>query len=194
LEASNREKCLEHAFNNSPDLILMDLNLAGTDGRDITRQLRNDPRTKQIPVIAMTGMMLEKKTYKHLFDDFLGKPFHLHELRCIVDKYVQMTPDTACAADGEKKESFHDLSRIIPFWTAELDELYKEAEMSGSLDIASELGQKMQEQGLQAQSPALLEMGKKIQQFALDLDIQGVDHLLAVLETIAEKDKSGKDR
>ncbi|MGB5687327.1 MAG: histidine kinase dimerization/phospho-acceptor domain-containing protein [Candidatus Electrothrix sp.] len=194
LEASNREKCLEHAFKSRPDLILMDLNLAGTDGRDITRQLRNDPRTQQIPVIAMTGMMLEKKTYKPLFDDFLGKPFHLHELRRIVDKYVQMTPDTACAANEGNEELFHDFNQIIPFWTESLDELYKEAEMSGSLDIASELGQEMQVQGLRAQSPALLEMGKKIQQFALDLDIQGVDHLLAVLETIAGKNKSGEDK
>ncbi|CAK8714102.1 histidine kinase [Candidatus Electrothrix laxa] len=192
LEASNREQCLEHAFNNSPDLILMDLNLAGTDGRDITRQLRNDPRTKLIPVIAMTGMMLEKKTYKPLFDDFLGKPFHLHELRRIVDKYIQMTPDTACAANGEQKEqkgAGPDFNQIIPFWSEELDELYREAEMSGSLDIASDLGREMQEQGLLVQSSALLEMGTKIQQFALDLDIQGVDHLLAVLETIAGKNR-----
>jgi len=189
LEASNREKCLDHAFNNSPDLILMDLNLAGTDGRDITRQLRNDPRTKDVPVIAMTGMMLEKKSYRPLFDDFLSKPFHLHELRRIVDKYIQVTSDTACAADGEEKEFAPDLKQVIPFWTEELDELYREAEMSGSLDIASELGRKMQEQGLQARSPALLEMGENLRQFALDLDIQGVNHLLAVLETIAGKDR-----
>ena len=189
IEASNREKCLEHAFNSNPDLILMDLNLAGTDGRDITRQLRNDPRTKHVPVIAMTGMTLEKKSYRPLFDDFLGKPFHLHELRRIVDKYIQVTSDTACAADGEEKESVPDLKQVLPFWTEELDELYREAEMSGSLDIASELGRKMQEQGLQARSPALLEMGENLRQFALDLDIQGVDHLLAVLETIAGKDR-----
>jgi PAS domain S-box-containing protein len=189
-EASNREKCLEHAFNNSPDLILMDLNLGGTDGRDITQQLRNNPRTRQIPVIAMTGMMLEKKSYKPLFDDFLGKPFHLHELRRIVDKYIQVTPCATCTDsmdNGYKKESIEDIEQIIPFWTEKLDELYREAEMSGSLDIASELGQKMQEQGQQSHSLALLEMGKEMRQFALNLDIQGVDHLLAVLKTIAGK-------
>ncbi|MCI5163044.1 MAG: hypothetical protein D3917_13720, partial [Candidatus Electrothrix sp. AX5] len=80
-----------------------------------------------------------------------------------------------------------DIEQIIPFWTEKLDELYREAEMSGSLDIASELGQKMQEQGQQSHSLALLEMGKKMRQFALNLDIQGVDHLLAVLKTIAGK-------
>ncbi|MCI5167147.1 MAG: response regulator [Candidatus Electrothrix sp. GM3_4] len=112
-EASNREKCLEYAFNNSPDLILMDLNLAGTDGRDITKQLRNDPRTKQTPVVAMTGMMLEKKSYKPLFDDFLGKPFHLHELRRIVDKYIQVTPYATCTDDGYEKESVQNNEKTI---------------------------------------------------------------------------------
>ncbi|XCN72204.1 MAG: histidine kinase dimerization/phospho-acceptor domain-containing protein [Candidatus Electrothrix aestuarii] len=189
LEATNREKCLEHAFQQRPDLILMDLNLGGSDGREITQYLRNDPRTQHIPVIVMTGMMLENKLIKPLFDDFLGKPFHLRDLRRIVDKYIQVTPDTVCVADGKTKESVPDPNQIALFWNEELDELYREAEMSGSLDVASELGEMMQEQGQQVHSLALLEMGEKIQQAALHLDIQGVDHYLAVLETIARKER-----
>ncbi|MCI5188642.1 MAG: response regulator [Candidatus Electrothrix sp. AS4_5] len=192
LEAADRKQCLEHAFQSNPelipDLILMDLNLAGADGRDITKQLRNDARTRQIPVIAMTGMVLEKKSYRHLFDDFLGKPFHLHELRRIVDKYIQMTPETACSTDGAEgaeKKSALDLQEIASFWTQELDTLYKKADMSGSLDVASELGLTMQKQGIRDHSSSLLEMGRDLQRFALDLDVMGVDHLLAMLKNIA---------
>ena len=189
LEATNREKCLEHAFQQRPDLILMDLNLAGSDGREITRFLRNDPRTKHIPVIVMTGMMLENKSFKPLFDDFLGKPFHLHDLRRIVDKYIQVMPDTVWVTEGASKEAVPDPDQIALFWSEELNELYQEADMSGSLDIASELGEKMQEQGQQVHSLALLKMGEKIQQAAFDLDIKGVDHYLAVLGTIAGKER-----
>lgn len=188
LEACDREKCLEYALNNTPDLILMDLNLAGADGREITRQLRKNPSTKQIPIVAMTGMMLEKNSYKQLFDDFLGKPFHLHELRHVVDKYIQVTPDITQVAHGEEKESAPDIEQITPFWSKELDTIYKEAEMSGSLDVASALGQKMQEQGQQVDSPVLFEMGCKLQRFALDLDIQGVDHFLAILGSLAREE------
>lgn len=184
LEATTREKCLEHAFQQCPDLILMDLNLAGSDGREITQCLRNDRRTEQIPVIAMTGMMMENNSLQPLFDDFLAKPFHLRDLRRIVDKYIQVTPDTVSVTDGG--EAVPDPDQIALFWNEELDELYRETEMSGSLDLASELGEMMQEQGQQVQSLALLKMGEKIQQAALDLDIQGVDHCLAVLETIAK--------
>jgi PAS domain S-box-containing protein len=189
LEAADREKCLEHAFQHKPDLILMDLNLAGADGRDITRELREDPRTGKIPVVVMTGMTLEKKSYKPLFDDFLGKPFHLQELRRLVDKYIQVTPETICQADKDTKKAGPDIKRILPFWTEDLDALYREAEMSGSLDIASELGRKILEKGAQVRSPVLLELGGELQRFALDLDIMGVDHLLAVLETVAGKER-----
>ena len=187
LEAADQEQCFEHAFQSMPDLILMDLNLDGADGREITEQLRNDPRTLKIPIIAMTGMMLEKKSYEQLFDDFLGKPFHLHELRRIVDKYIQFTPDTVCSAEEEKKEAVPDRKEIALHWNQELDELYKKAEMSGSLDVASELGATMQKQGVEYQISSLIEMGSKLQRFALDLDIQGVDHLLAILKSIAGK-------
>ncbi len=187
LEAADREQCLEHAFQSKPDLILMDLNLGGTDGREITEQLRNDPRTGQIPVIAMTGMMLEKKSCEQLFDDFLGKPFHLHELRRIVDKYIQVMPDTICSTDDKDKEEGPNIDQIAQGWDQELDQLYREAEMSGSLDAAAELGVAMQKKGVEEDSLSLIEMGKKLQGFALDLDIQGVDHLLAILKSIARK-------
>jgi PAS domain S-box-containing protein len=187
LEASNREQCLEHAFQSKPDLILMDLNLGGTDGREVTEQLRNDPRTSQIPVIAMTGMMLEKKSQEQLFNDFLGKPFHLHELRRIVDKYIQVTPETTCSTDGEDKDATPDPEQIAQGWNQELDQLYREAEMSGSLDAAAELGEAMQQKGVEEDLLSLIEMGKKLQGVALDLDIQGVDHLLAILKSIARK-------
>ena len=39
-----------------PDLILMDINLPGKDGHEITRELKSDPRTAAIPVIALTGI------------------------------------------------------------------------------------------------------------------------------------------
>jgi CheY-like chemotaxis protein len=38
-----------------PDCILMDLSLPGIDGWEATRQLKADPNTKHIPVVAITG-------------------------------------------------------------------------------------------------------------------------------------------
>lgn len=43
----------------SPDLVVMDLAMPGIDGWEATRQLKAHPRTKDIPVIALTGHVSE---------------------------------------------------------------------------------------------------------------------------------------
>ena len=55
LHASTAEEAIRVAHNAPPDLILMDVNLPGMDGLRAIRVLREDPRTKSIPAIALTG-------------------------------------------------------------------------------------------------------------------------------------------
>jgi CheY-like chemotaxis protein len=40
---------------NAPDLILMDISLPGQDGLSLTRDLKSDPTTSRIPVVALTA-------------------------------------------------------------------------------------------------------------------------------------------
>jgi two-component system, cell cycle response regulator DivK len=57
-EAANGLEALEKAFELRPDVILMDLSLPGLDGWAATRQLKTDDRTRDIPVVALTGHAL----------------------------------------------------------------------------------------------------------------------------------------
>ena len=43
------------ADHEMPGVILLDLNLPGLDGRDVLAMLKNDPATKRLPVVVMTG-------------------------------------------------------------------------------------------------------------------------------------------
>ena len=54
-EAANGIEALSMGRALAPDCILMDLSLPGIDGREATRQLKADPRTRDIPVIAVSG-------------------------------------------------------------------------------------------------------------------------------------------
>ena len=54
-QAHNGMQALERAFDRLPDAILTDLNIPGIDGYELTRRLKNDPRTRSIPVLAVTG-------------------------------------------------------------------------------------------------------------------------------------------
>jgi CheY-like chemotaxis protein len=58
IEAANGAQALERAVADSPDIILMDLSLPVMDGREATRRLKADPRTADIPVVALTGHAL----------------------------------------------------------------------------------------------------------------------------------------
>jgi CheY-like chemotaxis protein len=57
-EATNGIEAIEKAQTLMPDIVLMDLALPRMDGWEATRRLKNDQRTKHIPVVALTGHAL----------------------------------------------------------------------------------------------------------------------------------------
>ena len=57
-EAANGVEAIEKARELLPDIVLMDLALPRMDGWEATRRLKSDPKTKDIPVVALTGHAL----------------------------------------------------------------------------------------------------------------------------------------
>lgn len=78
---------IQKAILLRPDAIVMDLSMPHLDGFETVRVLRGHERTKQIPVLALTGAMLdsEGRAQEEGFSAFLRKPclpqYLLHELR-----------------------------------------------------------------------------------------------------------------
>ena len=69
---------LKTAVSEKPDLILLDLFLPGMDGEEVTRYLRADPETAEIPLIMLANdSQLDSLTIGHEspVDDYLIKPF-----------------------------------------------------------------------------------------------------------------------
>jgi two-component system, cell cycle response regulator DivK len=56
--AADGLEALDKAFELLPDVILMDLSLPGIDGWEATRRLKQDDRTRDIPIIALTAHAL----------------------------------------------------------------------------------------------------------------------------------------
>ena len=83
----------------------MDLNLNGMDGRCVTGKIREDGSLSAIPVIVMTGEILEEKDYRPLFDGFLQKPFRLDLLMELVGQYG--SADTEKTAQAGPDDSDH---------------------------------------------------------------------------------------
>ena len=69
--------------NRCPDVVLMDWMLPDVSGLELTRQLKRDPRTREIPVIMVTALSDEDDRVTGLdagADDYIVKPFSQREL------------------------------------------------------------------------------------------------------------------
>lgn len=72
-----------------PDLILLDMLLSGQDGREIARQLKADPSTRQIPILMLSAYpTIEQEAKAAGADSFLAKPFELDDLLAKVTSYL----------------------------------------------------------------------------------------------------------
>ncbi len=184
LVADNSTDGLALARSRRPDLVLMDLNLAGVDGREVTRCLREDDRTAAIPVVVMTGRMLDEEEYRPVFDDFLAKPFHLDELQRVVDRFIRGTrkKSTTVPPVDEHYTFDRDIRLLLASWPDELDELLTKALVSGSLDAAGELGSQMNRYGRENGYDQLELTGRQLAEYAAAPDILGVDQLLGLLK------------
>jgi CheY-like chemotaxis protein len=93
-EAANGHEALEQAFATQPDLIVMDLSLPGMDGWEATRRLKDDERTKHIPVVALTGHALaghSKTAIEAGCDAFIIKPCLPEDLAAEIRKILDTT-------------------------------------------------------------------------------------------------------
>ena len=77
LQAVNGAEGVERARAERPDLVLMDVELPVLDGWTATRQLKADPATRHIPVIALTAHAMapdRQKAVEAGCDGYLSKP------------------------------------------------------------------------------------------------------------------------
>jgi len=76
--AASGEQAFRLVRSESPDLIVLDLMLPGIDGLEVTRRLKNDPDTKNIPIVMLTAKGEEADIVAGLelgADDYITKPF-----------------------------------------------------------------------------------------------------------------------
>ena len=87
IEATDGEAGVAAALEALPDLIIMDIQLPRLSGLEATRQLRAEPRTAHIPIIAMTSFALagdEEKAREAGAVAYLSKPYSPRELRRLI--------------------------------------------------------------------------------------------------------------
>jgi chemosensory pili system protein ChpA (sensor histidine kinase/response regulator) len=83
---------LEHLQSVSPDVMLVDIEMPRMDGFDLTRNVRDDERTRRIPIIMITSRTAEKHRNYAMelgVNEYLGKPYQEERLLRLVAGFIK---------------------------------------------------------------------------------------------------------
>jgi putative two-component system response regulator len=92
IKAVSGEEALQKLADNKIDLILLDVMMPGMDGFEVTRRIRQDPKTKLMPVILVTALKETEDRIKGIqagCDDYISKPFNKMELLARVQSLLK---------------------------------------------------------------------------------------------------------
>ena len=104
----NGDSALSLIRKNNFDLILLDLMLPGIDGFDLTRILKNDKETSEIPIVMLTAKGEESDIVKGLelgADDYMTKPFSIKVLLARINKILIKSSNRSDEANVLKHNS-----------------------------------------------------------------------------------------
>lgn len=91
MEALNGEEGIAKARTEQPDLILMDISIPVIDGWEATQVLKRDPKTRRIPIIALTAHALASDREKAMevgCDSYLAKPCEPKTVVSEVERFI----------------------------------------------------------------------------------------------------------
>ena len=90
-EASNGKEGLDRVFSEHPDIVVLDVAMAGLSGIDLYRNIRQRDDTKNIPVIFCTALTLPDFIAEHdrSSTSYLNKPFDFEELYAKVQQMLR---------------------------------------------------------------------------------------------------------
>lgn len=108
--ATNGQQGLDKAFEEDPDLILLDIMMPDMDGYEVTRRLRRNPSTMETPILMFTAKtQLDDKVigFEVGANDYLTKPTHPSELQARVKNLLSRANEkkgnAAAAARDENR-------------------------------------------------------------------------------------------
>lgn len=91
IRAEDGTSALELLAKETPDLILLDINIPGIHGLDLARHLKSNERLARIPLIATTANVLlgdKERCLEAGCDAYLPKPLDIRELRQVMSTYL----------------------------------------------------------------------------------------------------------
>jgi polar amino acid transport system substrate-binding protein/two-component system sensor histidine kinase EvgS len=194
MSVENGKEALNCMKKYHPALILMDLRMPVMDGYEVTKYLKNNAATANIPIIALSASITYNEMAKFKacgFNGFLSKPVDISYLLTELTHYLSYTKKETNEASPKITDMTHALQpetianlaslqiaieqKLIPLW--------KKANTTMTMDIVNEFAENMITLAHEYQIPAFFDYAKLLQESTYTFDIAYIQHALKSFPT-----------
>jgi len=206
IEAESGQSALLLAKEYHPSLILMDLRMPEMDGYETTQQLKANPATQNIPVIALTASVTpdtKSKVKEYGFEGYLSKPVKLHDFLCELSHHLKheiidapVVPEMTISVDTftmPPPESITNQPVLIEALEQDVMPIWEDTRAIIDIETVEEFINKLMILGHEHKLSAFINnYCQKLQEFAQDFDIGHVEIMLNKFPDMVEQMKGGR--
>ncbi len=201
IEARNGREVLELTEQNHPDIIFMDIKMPEMDGLTASRMIKDNPRTADIPVVALTASAMPNTVEKimDICDGYLRKPVLKKDLIKEMMSYLEIdvssdeppgkseAKETDMFSPSITLENKEAASKILEMLKKEFFEEWKELKDSFVIDEIEKFGEKLRGIGEEYDISCLKTYGVLLAESASNFDIESLEGNLRLYLILIEK-------
>ncbi|KPA18805.1 two-component hybrid sensor and regulator [Candidatus Magnetomorum sp. HK-1] len=195
-EAENGQQGVLTAEKLSPDVILMDIRMPIMDGYEATKELKSNPKTKHIPIIALTASVSEEEARKITqfgFDAYLFKPVNMKELFNELFRHLKYSEkddqkiEKISSEETTVTNDIKDLSELINAIDSEIMPQWKDLQGAMEMDAVENFANNLFELSQNHNCFLIQEYSKKLMDFIEAFDIEQIELSLKDFTAIVDK-------
>ncbi|MFK5971258.1 MAG: PAS domain S-box protein [Candidatus Marithrix sp.] len=186
-EAENGQQAIIFAKEYNPDVILMDIRMPIMDGYETTKNLKTNPSTANIPIIALTASAIEKDDSQ--FDGYLCKPLNINQLFNELARYLNYVENIKPSNEPENYDK--NIINILLLITELEDMKLILQDIIGviEMDAVEKFADQIMTLGHTHNSKCLTNYADKLFEFSQSFDIVNTEKTLAEFSNILENIK-----
>ncbi|PIQ27038.1 hypothetical protein COW36_03170 [bacterium (Candidatus Blackallbacteria) CG17_big_fil_post_rev_8_21_14_2_50_48_46] len=190
--AENGQVACQVAQQFLPDLILMDIKMPVMDGVEALQVLRKDPRTAQIPMIALTAFSMQNEQEDLLelgFDDFLSKPIQKESLLQTLGHYLKTATSEPPPVLSSPPQALASTAKSELIDALETEWLPRTRAIQNSLiiDELENYARELEHFAQSAQASEIFLSASKLQEQVTHFELEEVPHRLADILNLLQK-------